>query len=272
MGELGAIRNYAYWGDRRIRELASSNSISLERRTNWKAKLGSVPFLGSLEIVEQARISDRAEIAVRMETAIGALAVEDFVNPPSVEFAKGVSRVDFSQLSGVSSNRDGVVMHIQTQSSIGGRIDVCLFGSLNNTADYVGASDQPLTGWTSSAARAIDLYIRSHGTFNKSQWDDPESLAVEALKIATQQGMNEKWEENQDKPWMRGSTLGHADESEWFAQIYSDVVLDKDRWTFRPGDGIDQDVERILIGAPLWVRTPGQKSVTRYSELRRSIG
>jgi hypothetical protein len=272
MGELGVIRRYAYWSDRRIRDIASANSIALERRMSWKAKTASIPFLGSLEFAREARALDRAEVALRMQTAIGDLAVQDFVTPPAVEFAKGVGRVEFAQFTGGIEKRQGVVMHTSTRSSSGGRVDVCLFGSLENTADYIGGSDRPPEGWSSSAAQAIALFIQSRGTINNSQWDDPESFAVEALKIATEQGMTGTWDEHEDKPWTRGFTLGHATESEWFAQIYADVVLDKDRWTFNGDGGISPDVERILIGAPLWVRTPGAHAVTRYRDLRRGDG
>lgn len=80
--------------------------------------------------------------------------------------------------------------------------------------------------------------------------------------------MTSTWDEHKNKPWTRGFTLGCADESEWFAQIFSDVVLDKDRWTFHSDGGISPEVDRILIGAPLWVRTPGAHAVTRYRDLR----
>jgi hypothetical protein len=271
MGELGVIRSYAYWSNRRIRDIASANGIALERRVSWKAKTASIPLIGSLEFAQEARTLDRAEVARRIETAIGDLAVQDFVTPPPVAFAKGVGRVEFAQLAGVAEKRQGVVMYTNTRSSTGVRVDVCLFGSLENTADYadyVGGCDQPPAGWSSSAAQTIARYIQSRGTINNSQWDDPESLAVEALKIATEQGMTGTWDEHENKPWTRGFTLGHATESEWFAQIYSDVVLDKDRWTFHRDGGISPDVDRILIGAPLWVRTPGAYAVTRFSVIR----
>jgi hypothetical protein len=269
MGELGVIRSYAYWSDRRIREIASANGIALERRVSWKAKTASIPLIGSLEFAQEARRLDRAEVARRIETAIGDLAVQDFVTPPAVGFAKGVGHVEFAQFDGGVEKRQGVVMHTSTRSSTGVRVDLCLFGSLENTADYVGGSDKPPKGWSSSAAPTIARYIQSRGTINNSQWDDPEFLAVEARKIATEQGATGAWDEHENKPWTRGFTLGHATESEWFAQIYSDVVLDKDRWTFDRGGGISADVERILIGAPLWVRTPGAHAVTRYRDLRR---
>jgi len=55
---------------------------------------------------------------------------------------------------------------------------VCLFGSLENTADYVGGSDRPWKDGRPLQLGRLLLYIRSRGTINNSQWDDPESLAV----------------------------------------------------------------------------------------------
>jgi hypothetical protein len=270
MGELGAIRKYAYWSERRIRAIASDNGISLARRVSWKARTATIPVLGSLEFAQEARTLDRAEVARRIETAIGNLAVQDFVTPPQVAFAKGVGHVEFAQFAGGTEKRQGLVLHTTTRSSIGARVEVCLFGSVENTADYIGGSDKPPAGWSSSAARTIEEYVRSRCTINNSQWDDPESIAIEALKIATEQGVTGDWDEHKNKPWTRGFTLGHATESEWFAQIYSDVELDKDRWNLDHDRGISPDVERILIGAPLWVRTPGAHAVTRYRDLRRA--
>jgi hypothetical protein len=272
MGELGVVRTYAYWSDRRIRDIASANDIALERRVSWKAKIVSIPFVGGLEFAQEACTPVRAEVARRIETAIGDVAVQDFATPPEVTFAKGVGHIEFAQFGGGLEKQRGMVMHTSTRSSTGARVDVCLFGSLENTADYVGGSDNPPTGWSSSANRTIARFIRSRGTINNSQWDDPESLSVEALKIATEQGVTGTWNDHENKPWTRGFTLGHVTESEWFAQIYSDVVLDKDRWTFDDDGGISPEVERILIGAPLWVRTPGAHAVTRYRDLRRERG
>lgn len=209
-----------------------------------------------------ARTLRRAEIARRIEVAIGDHAVDDFVTPPSVRFAKGIGRVSFAQFAGVSTVNDGVVVHTSAQSSTGTPVEVCLFGSLENMAGYAGASDKTGSGWVSSAAPAIHEFLTSRGTVNTSQWDDPEALSVEALTIAQDQGIVGRREEHEGRPWTRGFTLGHADDSEWFAEIYSDVILDKSRWR------LDEDVDRILIGAPLWVRTPQPQAVTRYRSLR----
>ena len=45
--------------------------------------------------------------------------------------------------------------------------------------------------------------------------------------------------------------------AEWFAEIYHDVELTKERWSFKPGVDMPEPVDRILIGAPLWVRSNG---------------
>jgi len=158
-------------------------------------------------------------------------------------------------------------MYTTGKSSIGKKVDVCLFGSMDNLASYAGASDKPAGGWSSSAAHAVEVFIRSHGTVNDSQWDDLESLSVEASKIAKGQGITKEEEYHRGKPWTRGFTLGHASESEWLAEIYSDVELTKSRWNFDD----DEDVDRILIGAPLWVRTPRPQSVIRYQIERERL-
>ncbi len=253
------IRRYTYWSDRRIRQLAVDNDIAFERRLRWTSKI-KAPFVGELEIGQEGRTLRRNEIARRIEEAIGELAVADFVTPPSVRFAKGIGRISFSQFVGVSTVNEGIVAHTSVSSSNGCRVEVCMFGSVENMAGYAGAHDRTTGGWVSSAAPAVFAFLGSRGTINRSQWDDSESISVEALKIATKQGAARDSEDG--KSWTRGFTLSHADDSEWFAEIYTDVVLDKSRWD------LDEAVDRIIIGAPLWIRTPGAQSVTRYHALR----
>jgi hypothetical protein len=253
------IRRYVYWSDRRIRKIAEDNGLALERRLRWTSKI-KVPFLGELELAQQGHTMHRNEIARRIEEAIGELAVADFVTPPSVQFAKGIGRILFSQFVGVSAVNEGIVAHTSVSSSNGDHVEVCMFGSADNMDGYAGAHDRTTEGWVSSAAPAIHAFLKSRGTINRSQWDDLESISVEALKIARHQGTT--LDSEVDKPWTRGFTLSHADDAEWFAEVYTDVVLDKSRWDDLPA------VDRIIIGAPLWIRTPGAQSITRYHALR----
>jgi hypothetical protein len=61
-------------------------------------------------------------------------------------------------------------------------------------------------------------------------------------------------------PWRRGYTLGDFDKAEWLAQIY--FVADNVRTPV-------QTFDRVFLGAPLWVRTPPDATVTWYDQLER---
>jgi hypothetical protein len=142
-------------------------------------------------------------------------------------------------------------------------VDVCLFGSMDNFSGYIQKADFNAAGWTSSAWYAIEELLATRGRANTSQWDDEESRAVEALKIATGQGITGHISDHKDRPWTRGFTVGCADDADWFAEVYVDVLLDKDRWDFDEDDP-EYGAERIIIGAPLWIRTALSRPVTLY--------
>ncbi|HJD81105.1 hypothetical protein [Kitasatospora aureofaciens] len=154
-----------------------------------------------------------------------------------------------------------MVLHAQTRNSSGRRVDLCLFGSVDNTADF--RAGEAVEGGTSSAWYAVNELLESRGTRNTSGWDEQE-LAFEALKIAT--GDRDRSESDSEEPWTRPWALGHADEAEWLAVVYSDVTLDPERWHL---DGTEfEGTHRIIVGAPVWVRTATPQAVVRYSQLR----
>lgn len=256
----GEIVRYLYWSNRRIRSIADENEIDIDPR--WKLKISGFrfPFMPTIDLENAPRTLYHNEIATRIESAIGEHAIEDFVTPPRARFAKGVGRVEFSRF--VTDRPDQVVLHTRTQASDGTRVAVCLFGSRDNVAGFLGPRDRQPDGWTSSASLAVAHWLATRCAENNSQWDDPESISVEALNIATYQGTNEVFDENPEQPWTRGFTFADADESEWFVEVYSDVVLTDGRWH------LDDPVDRILIGAPLWIRAP-RTSVRRYRDYRR---
>ena len=153
------------------------------------------------------------------------------------------------------------MLHAQTRNSSGRRVDLCLFGSVDNTADF--RAGEAVEGGTSSAWYAVNELLESRGTRNTSGWDEQE-LAFEALKIAT--GDRDRSESDSEEPWTRPWALGHADEAEWLAVVYSDVTLDPERWHL---DGTEfEGTHRIIVGAPVWVRTATPQAVVRYSQLR----
>jgi hypothetical protein len=155
------------------------------------------------------------------------------------------------------------LFHTSVKSSEGKLVQVCLFGSMDNFPHYLRAAPSGKGGWSSSAWYAIEELLESRGTVNTSHYDTDEQLAVEALEIALHQGESHHSKEHEGKPWTRGFTIGSADETEWFAIIYKDVVLGegRSRW--------DSPADRILVGAPLWIRTALPQRITLYHETRK---
>jgi hypothetical protein len=260
MGELGVVRRYHYWSNRSIQHVLEDNDIALNRRLNWRFRFPQLPFIAQFELGEEARDLRRNEVARKIETAIGLHAVEDFVTPPPVSFAKGIGHMEIARTTvRTESSTDGVVAHFAVKSSNGALVHVCLFGSMDNTPHYISTAPLNKAGWSSSAWYAIEELIHSHGTKNTSQWDDDESIAMEALKIALHQGETGHTKKHKGKPWTRGFTIGGAEDVEWFAVVYKDVVLSKDRWS-----KLDDEADRIVIGAPLWIRTSFAQPITLY--------
>ncbi|MFD8325148.1 DUF7019 family protein [Streptomyces lydicus] len=271
-GSVNVVRgddagSYLYWSDRRVDEIASDNGITWEGRLNWTLK-ASLQSLGA-EVGNRARTSlTRREKAHKIERAIGDQAVSSFSAPPPARFAKGLGQIHIARFIGGPEQDKGAMLHIRTNSVEGRQVDLVLFGSLDNFPGHpFRPADAPETGWSSSAWYAIAELLESRGTRNTSQWDDLESLSVEALHIALNQGSESPGTDQE--PWTRGLTLGYAHDCEWFAQIYTDVELTQSRWDFRDNR---RGADRILAGAPVWVRTASPASVTRYAELRRAAG
>jgi hypothetical protein len=253
------VRKYAYWSDRRIRAFSGDNDLGIYKRA-WKFSIG-IPKLLTFEVNDDRRTKSRDQIAKSTLDFLGSSAVEDFAKSSRVEIAKGRGSVEFANYSG---GHNGVVTYTEVTTSAGERVGVCLFGSLDNMADWAGAKDDFAAGWSSSAWYAVGDLLRSRGVVKRSQWDDDEQLSVEVLKVATEQGKTAA--SVPGEPWTRGYTLSRADDAEWVAEIFMDTRLTPGRWADLPAS-----VDRILTGALMWVRT-GPESITRYSKLRREVG
>ncbi|MFE7789462.1 hypothetical protein [Streptomyces sp. NPDC057460] len=257
--------SYLYWSERRVAEIVSGNGIRMGDRLNWTLKAAPQGIGAEVGNRDRADLT-RRERALKIEKAIGAQAVSNFDLPPRARFAKGVGRVNIARFVGGPERDKGAMIHIRTISSRRQRVDLVLFGSMDNfPGRTLRSADAPEAGWYSSAWHAIAELVDSRGTRNTSQWDDPESLSVEVLNLALHQGSTGTEGDHAGRPWTRGYTLAHADDSEWFAQIYTDVVLTEGRWNHR---GDMSGAQRILVGAPLWLRTATPASVVRYAEMR----
>ncbi len=259
------VGRYVYWSDRAVQQVAEENGIELRGLRTWTFGLSLVGLQGG--IGPQQRVTrNRLEEARRIENHLGTAASESLDREPTASYLKGVGKVEFAEFAGWHT-REAVIMHVRLRNVHGERVDLCLFGSKDNLRGF-GPSDGFADGWTSSAAPAIEELLRTRGRQNTSQWDDPQSRSVEALKIALDQGFSGTTDHT-GHPETRGFTIGHAGHCEFVAEIYTDVVLDPARWNL---EGDSAGAERIMVGRPMWIRTMTPAAVVRYSELRNGPG
>lgn len=94
-----------------------------------------------------------------------------------------------------------------------------------DNVDGFRRGDAVEAGWSSSAEPAIWELLDSSGTRNTSQWDDDQSRAVEALRIALCQGMTGHFAEHAGRPETRGFTLGRSSSCTYLAEVFTDVTL-----------------------------------------------
>ena len=249
MGELGAVRRYSYWSDRRVRSIAADNSINLDRRWRLGLKTPGLGVAPQAELTEEHTALQRHEVSIRVERAIGQLAVQDFVTPPRAAFVKGHGPVTFAAYTRWDPDSDGqtkaVIIHTRTVSSNGCRVEICLFGSIENCADYLPGPGADAPMWSSSSTWAIEEFIANRGAVKAQIYDDDESIAVEVVRVFNNEGMTGKY------------VFKRIASAEWFAEVYHDVELGKERWDQRPSRDWPHPVDRIVIGAPLWVRSNG---------------
>jgi hypothetical protein len=247
LAELGAVRRYAYWSDRRIRGIADDNNIKLNPRWRLAFRSPATVPVPQVEVAEGPRTAQRHEVALRIENAIGRVAVEDFVTPPAATFAKGVGEVTlaaYTRWNAEAGETRAVIAHTRHVSSTGVRVEICLFGSIENCAGYLGASSANAPMWSSSSTWAIEDFISKRGTETAPIYDDEESIAVEILRVLNNEGMT------------ASHVFKRIASAEWFAEIYHDVELDKDRWAaLQVGADAPAPVDRIVVGAPLWIRS-----------------
>lgn len=226
------------------------------------------------------RYRDRNDISRKIEMAVGRRAVWDFVSPPPTRFAKGRGTIVLSELAYDLENPPIGLAFTSTTASNGCRVAVCLFGGLANFADVVTDVTPHVTGWSASSTRVISEFVRSRCAVVDPYWGEVPALVGEILRIAVRQG-----EENPDidvltRPWRRGFTYGHVrDVGEWFAEIYCDVrTADLPGWSRHPGGPVEPEAQhridevvgaydRVIVGAPLWIRTPSLRALTLYDEI-----
>lgn len=290
MGELGGTVEYLYWSTRRTSRFMEDNSLSVQAVT----RTFTSPALGWLPTFSRSTTSQsgtRPQIAKAIEDSLGRIAVAKFNTPGPIQYAKGTSTVVFGDFMGATSQQSEcpAVMFTVVDNSRQYReaTAVCLFGSMDNFPEYIRESGpRTAEGWTSSAARSVFKYLKSQGRdiegYGSLDRDTPGNMALAALQVARDQGTYKAAREctyGLDRPWERSYTYGDALEAQWLAQIYLDmtreeIYLDIIREDLEAGFEAAFDMEsfsetipyrRVLIGAPLWIRTPGPRAVRLYA-------
>ncbi|MFF4531890.1 DUF7019 family protein [Streptomyces sp. NPDC001407] len=262
------IGRYLYWSDRAVRRIAEDNGIDLARRGRWTVGLNWHVFQASRAGGERLTRNRLGE-AQQVEKALHAAVVEDFVAPPPAAFVKGTGKVSFSRFIHRYAKGPAALLHIRTHSATGQRVDICLFGGMDNVAGF-GPWDDFEDGWTPSSAPAIEELLRTRGRENTYLQDDEQYRSSEALKIALQQGHTGP-DTDYERPETRGFTMGHNGDCTFFAEVYTDVALDPNRWRFQDDDPLT-GADRIIVGRPLWVRTVYPEATVRYPDLRNGPG
>jgi hypothetical protein len=277
MGELGGTVEYLYWSARRTSRFMEDNGISVQPITRTLTS----PSFGRLPTFSRSSTSvngTRPQIAKAIESSLGQIAVTRFNASGPIQYAKGTGVIVFGKFMDAPPSRDERQPAVMLTTMDYSRRDrdsvfVCLFGSMDNFPEYVQDSG-PRTewGWTASASRAVFNFIKSSGRdFNPVlNCETSAEMALAAFMIACDQGTYRAHEHctyGLDRPWQRAYTYGDAREAQWLAQIYLDVT----RAEFEAED-IDIEgyaygipVRRVLVGAPLWIRTPDPRAVRIYA-------
>ncbi|MFJ9085827.1 hypothetical protein ACIRL3_25735 [Streptomyces sp. NPDC102384] len=262
------VGSYVYWSDRAIRQTAEDNGIELAGRARWTAGLAG-GFVQVSRAAQERLTRNRVEEARRIEKGLGASVVTELTTPPRAAFVSLSGQVSFARVQLRYAKNPGALLHLQLHTGAGRRVDVCLFGSMDCVRGF-GPWDDFEDGWTSSEMPAIEELLRAEGTAGTAWVEDEQYFSLEALKVALCQGSTGTDEEHADHPQTRGFTVGHHETCSVFAEVYSDVVLDPQRWSHHADDPL-ADADRIIVGRPLWVRTQHPDRAIRYTDLRIGV-
>jgi hypothetical protein len=269
MEKLNGTVEYLYWSERRTDRFIEDNGLTWDSVSRTLAT-PSFSWLPTFSRTTSKVNDTRPKIASIIERYLDSTAVGSFDQPEEIQFAKGRGTMVFGEFrsagkNGISRSQAVIFTPADYNDTDPGSVAVCLFGSMDNFLDRVQSAGPGYEneGWFSSAAPAVLNFIRTHGQQMGFPCETREEMALEALNIATSQGVYlaaTECDYGTSKPWKRAYTYGDARNAEWLAQIYLDVSTEE-----VPEAREEYGFRRILVGAPLWIRTRRTRSVRIYS-------
>ncbi|WP_369380411.1 hypothetical protein [Streptomyces sp. cg36] len=264
---------YLYWAEHRIDLYLKSNSQHTANRTH---QLAMPSVQGILPAYTQTWTPSEtwARTARRLTRRLASHTHEIGTAPQGVRFVKGHTPLVLGQLCINHERTAGGLFYAQQGSTV-----VLLFASLRHlspdvTSRGVGDDAHNPYGWFSS--RAHDVYCWLAGITGgpdgpRYRFRDDHHFAEECLKIALHQGDSGS-PRRASTPWLQPFRFGHIERGcSWLAEIHWDVRVREPQWEWhemwpngRRYGGIR--VDRILIGAPFWLRTAPDAPMLHYGD------
>lgn len=261
MGEPGGVQKYLYWANRRILQWLDDSGVKVPEPHQSKLETPSGRgFLPTFARTYSEGRKTKPELASIFQRSFGRLIVSDLSSPPPIAFASGTGPVAFGEFVSPDGTPQRALIYASVPVEHGDPVVVCLFGSLENYADFVVEADARRSGgWTSSAGD-IERFLLTCQSENGDLCHPDEGISREAVLVCCRQG--EKGSNaNSRKGYNRDFTYGETrGVSERCAEIYRDIDLS----TSKLGPAFGHS--RVLVGAPLWVRTPTLRSILLYSD------
>lgn len=240
-----ALQRYLYWSDRRVRSvLQDVGFIPTDRQRTMTTSAQPLGRFGMTLSSEELRPWTRPELARIIERRVGRDAARCLDGITRIRWAKGAGTIDFNEFMPHSDGRpaERTMMYTSSTAKDGTLIGVCLFGK-SESYDAFTVERRP-DGWHSSGEPDVLRFLQQRdpeGPF------DPEYVALSALTIAHHPASVHR----------EGLTFGDVDhQCEWFAEIYLDFKFSSP--ITNHSEALDGH-SRVLVGAPLWVRTPPTK-------------
>ena len=257
-------RKYLYFSERRVRSWLDDSGVAT--RPPLSREVTTPNFGNVAPSVKWTRVGEArpgSYLTELFERKLGDWIVRDLGSPGPIRFAAGTGIVNFGEfVDDVTAKR--ALMHVDANvEDRAGRVAVCLFGSLENYAESIPRSTDPSPrlehGWTSSAAPDIERFLSTRSV-DGVVIKDREDLAREAVRVVLFQGERGPGT-GAHKGYNRSFTYGETNRSaEWCAEIYDDIDLGDTR------AGAEEGFDRVLVGAPMWVRTPSPCDMWLYSK------